>query len=244
MILGKSAIRPVLVVEDEFDVATTILGMLEREGWTTVHAASLEHGLTCLRNHDPAIAIIDLGLPDGNGMAIVRAAARRERTGVIVVSGRSDEVDRVVGLEVGADDYISKPFSAREMNARVRALHRRLNADTPAASAPQHHAQGLRQALTVHGITLDPSRLRLCGVDGNSLNLTSGEAELLAHLIDAGDAPLARETVAEKVLGHPLQPQQRGVDQLASSLRHKIERVSGSNIRIVAARGKGYRLVY
>lgn len=238
------ASRPILVVEDEVDVATTILAMLERDGWTAIHAASLDQGLAGLVTHNPSIVIVDLGLPDGSGMNIVREAASRPATGVIVVSGRSDEVDRVVGLEVGADDYIAKPFSAREMNARIRALHRRLGGEKMTIAAPRPAARPARQALTVHGIVLDPARLRICGAEGTSVNLTSGEAELLAQLVEAGDEPLSREAVAEKVLGHRLQPQQRGVDQLASSLRQKIERISGHAIRIVAARGKGYRLIY
>lgn len=244
MSMGVSGVRPILVVEDEAEVAATILAMLERDGWTTIHAASLDEGLARLAADNPGIVIVDLGLPDGSGMTIVREAATRDATGVIVVSGRSDEVDRVVGLEVGADDYIAKPFSAREMNARVRALHRRLGGERPGVGAVvRAPARGGRPAITVHGTTLDPARLKITGTDGTSVNLTSGEAELLAQLIDAGDEPLAREVVAEKVLGHRLQPQQRGVDQLASSLRQKVERASGQAIRIVAARGKGYRLI-
>lgn len=241
---GVMSGRPVLVVEDDEDVAKTIITMLERDGWNTLHAASLAEGFVCLVEQDPCIVIVDLGLPDGSGMNMVREAASRERTGVIVVSGRGEEVDRVVGLEVGADDYISKPFSAREMNARVRALFRRLGSDKVPEAVSRPPARGLRQPINAHGATLDPARLRLSSADGSTVNLTSGEADLLTQLIEAGDEPLARETVAERVLGHRLQPQQRGVDQLASSLRQKVEKVSGGAIRIVAARGKGYRLVY
>lgn len=241
---GVSADRPILVIEDDADVAMTILTTLSRDGWTTIHADSLDQGLAHLKHADPLIVIVDLGLPDGSGMTVVREAAARAATGVIVVSGRADEVDRVVGLEIGADDYIAKPFSAREMTARVRALQRRLCRESPAAAVAGGVPRPSRQPLTVQGATLDPARLRLVGADGTCVNLTSGEAELLAQLIESGEQPLSRESVAEKVLGHRLQPQQRGVDQLASSLRHKIERICGDAIRIVAARGKGYRLVY
>lgn len=233
---GVSTGRPILVVEDEVDVAATIMAMLERDGWTTIHADSLDEGLTRLARDNPGIVIVDLGLPDGSGLDIVREAASREGMGVIVVSGRADEVDRVVGLEVGADDYIAKPFSGREMNARVRALHRRLGHEKPVPAN--------RQLVTAHGTTLNPARLRISGPDGITVNLTSSEAILLAQLMEAGGEPISREVVAEKVLGHRLQPQQRGVEQLASSLRQKIERVSAGAIRIVAARGKGYRLIF
>ncbi|MBU8545702.1 MULTISPECIES: response regulator transcription factor [Roseomonadaceae] len=119
--------RPVLVLEDDAAVSATICTALARDGWTTVAAATLAGGRLRLQSDNPRIVIADLGLPDGNGIAFVREAARMPDLGIIVVSGRSEEVDRVVGLEVGADDYLTKPFSLREMVARVRALSRRLD---------------------------------------------------------------------------------------------------------------------
>lgn len=245
--------RPILILEDDPEVAQTICGMLERDGWQTRHAATLTEGFAALKEHNPCIVIVDLGLPDGSGMNLVREASARLRTGVIVVSGRGDEVDRVVGLEVGADDYISKPFSPREMTARVRALYRRLGGDTPlqsfqttpeAAPAAATPGRELRPMLRVDEVTLDPARMRITGPHGIVVNLTGGEADLLARLMNAGDEPLAREAVAEEVLGHKLLPQQRGIDQLASNLRRKLESIPGSSVRIAAVRGKGYRLIF
>jgi DNA-binding response OmpR family regulator len=233
-------------------VAQTIRGTLERDGWLTKHAETLAEGFAALKEHNPCIVIVDLGLPDGSGMNLVREAAARLRTGVIVVSGRGDEVDRVVGLEVGADDYISKPFSPREMTARVRALYRRLGGDNPLDSArisPEalpatQPGREQKAALQVDDVTLDPARMRIVGPHGVIVNLTGGEANLLSRLIEAGDEPLPREVVAEDVLGHKLLPQQRGIDQLASNLRRKLESIPGSTVRITAVRGKGYRLIF
>lgn len=244
--------RPILIVEDDPEVAQTICGMLERNGWLTRCAATLTAGFESLKQLNPCIVIVDLSLPDGSGMNLVRAAAARARTGVIVVSGFGDEVDRVVGLEVGADDYIRKPFSPREMTARVRALYRRLGGHNPLDSfQPVREAPPGRQPprerrgmLQLDSITLDPGQMRILGPHGIMVNLTAGEANLLSRLIEAGQEPLAREAVAEQVLGHKLLPDQRGVDQLASNLRRKLEGVSGSTIRITAVRGKGYRLIF
>lgn len=241
--------RPILVLEDDAEVAKTITMMLERDGWSTCLATTLAEGFAFLAERDPCIVIADLGLPDGSGMAMVREASSRPRVGVIVVSGRGEEVDRVVGLEVGADDYISKPFSSREVTARVRALYRRLGADaapegTARAAARQDASREPRGPLQVGAVTLDPGRMRVTGPDGTPVRLTGAEADLLARLIEAGGEALSREAVAEQVLGHRLLPQQRGIDQLASSLRQKIENVSDGAIQIIAVRGKGYRLVY
>ena len=244
--------RPILIVEDDPKVAQTICGMLERNGWLTRCAATLTAGFESLKQLNPCIVIVDLSLPDGSGMNLVRAAAARARTGVIVVSGFGDEVDRVVGLEVGADNYIRMPFSPREMTARVRALYRRLGGHNPLDSfQPVRDAPLVRQPprerrgmLQLDSITLDPGQMRILGPHGIMVNLTAGEANLLSRLIEAGQEPLAREAVAEQVLGHKLLPDQRGVDQLASNLRRKLEGVSGSTIRITAVRGKGYRLIF
>ena len=238
--------RPILVLEDDPDVARTIILMLERDGWGTCLATTLAEGFACLAERDPCIVIADLGLPDGSGMNMVREASSRGRVGVIVVSGRGDEVDRVVGLEVGADDYISKPFSSREVTARVRALYRRLGPDASQYGAMRSppRSPDIRGALQVGEVTLDPGRMRLIGVEGVPVRLTGAEADLLARLIAAGAGAISREAVAEQVLGHRLLPQQRGIDQLASSLRQKIQAISSGAIRILAVRGKGYRLVY
>jgi DNA-binding response OmpR family regulator len=253
--------RPILVLEDDAEVAKTITLMLERDGWSTCLATTLAEGFTCLTERDPCIVITDLGLPDGSGMNMVREASSRGRVGVIVVSGRGEEVDRVVGLEVGADDYISKPFSSREVTARVRALYRRLVADAAPESVARPGAAGsdvtapgvtgvggaareVGTPLRVGAVTLDPGRMRVTGPDGTPVRLTGGEADLLMQLIEAGTEALSREAVAERVLGHRLLPQQRGIDQLASSLRQKIEAISDGAIQIIAIRSKGYRLVY
>ncbi|MBU8546606.1 MULTISPECIES: response regulator transcription factor [Roseomonadaceae] len=269
MLAAPLAQRPILVLEDDEAIATTICAALERDGWNTVTATTLAGGRQRLQDDNPRLLIVDLGLPDGNGIAFVRQAASLPDLGIIVVSGRSAEVDRVVGLEVGADDYLAKPFSLREMVARVRALSRRLDAiqtfappalpppafaQQPAATRPRAEAEvpaageaarvSEPASWTIAGLTLQPARQRLLGPGTEETRLTGGEAGLL-HLLLTGAGHLATRThISESVLGRKLLPEQRGVDQLASNLRQKLLAASTGRITITAQRGKGYRLVW
>ena len=240
-----SGSRPVLVLEDDPGVAATISNALIRDGWKTETATTIAEARLHLRRDNPRIAVVDLGLPDGNGIAFVREAAARADLGVIVVSGRADEMDRVVGLEVGADDYLAKPFSLREMVARVRALSRRLDATTPQPDPDAGPISPPEPAgWNLGGLQMEPARLRVVSTDGTETRLTGGEAGFLALLLDSNDHLAAREIISEKVLGRRLLPEQRGVDQLASNLRQKLSTASAGNVTVVAVRGKGYRLVW
>jgi DNA-binding response OmpR family regulator len=238
-----NAVRPVLVLEDDPSVAATISTALSRDGWQISTAHTLAEGRIRLRDDNPRVVVVDLGLPDGNGIAFVKEAAAQGGLGIIVVSGRGEEVDRVVGLEVGADDYIAKPFSPREMVARVRAVCRRVEgiavgADRPAAgpAAPQ--------SWTLNGLVVEPARQRVVDANGAETRLTGGEAGLLGLLLTAAEHLATREEISERVLGRRLLPEQRGVDQLASNLRQKLVGASGGRVTIAGVRGKGYRLVW
>lgn len=233
--------RPILVVEDDPAVAATITTALRRDGWTTVIATTLAEGRLRLKQDNPRIALVDLGLPDGNGIAFVRECAGQPGFGIIVASGRGDEVDRVVGLEVGADDYLTKPFSAREMVARVRALARRLDHAAPIGEAAN---LGVPQSWNFGGLQMEPARQRVLNTAGAETRLTGGEAGLLQLLLTEPEHLADRETISERVLGRRLLPEQRGVDQLASNLRHKLHEASEGRMTLAAVRGRGYRLVW
>jgi DNA-binding response OmpR family regulator len=247
--------RPVLVLEDDVDVARTICVALARDGWPTITARTLAEGRVRLHRDNPRLAIVDLGLPDGNGIAFVREAATCPGLGIMVISGRGDEVDRVVGLEVGADDYLTKPFSLREMVARIRALSRRLDSVAPALAPEDPPEQGEPAApellpigdpagWTLDGTKLQPARFRLVAADGSETRLTGAEAGLLALLLASPEHLADRGAISEAVLGRRLLPEQRGVDQLTSNLRQKLLGASGGRITIAALRGRGYRLVW
>lgn len=226
----------ILIVEDEPDIATLIAQALQREGLAARQASNLAEARRALADRLPAVLLVDLGLADGSGLQLVREMAGRGPF-MMVVSGQGDEVDRVLALELGADDFVSKPFSARELVARVRALLRR------GEPRPQRGPEGPPEPLLVAGVRLDPARLRLVREDGTELRLTAAEAGLLELLLRRPGQVVEREEVYELVLGRRLLPQQRGVDQLASSLRQKLAQLSANRIEIASVRGRGYRLV-
>ncbi len=234
--------RPLLVLEDDPAIAAAIAEALAEDGWRVEVADTLAAGRAGLAAINPRIVVVDLGLPDGNGIGFVREAARRPDIGIIVVSGRSAEVDRIVGLEVGADDYLTKPFSLREMVARVRALSRRL--DTITALARPAVAPPAPGAWDIVGLRLEPTRQRIVAPDGREVRLTGGEASMLHLLLEAPENLADRASISERALGRRLLPDQRGVDQLASMLRQKLRESSAGQVTVAAVRGRGYRLAW
>jgi DNA-binding response OmpR family regulator len=226
----------ILLVEDDSALADTLSRALDREGFQVDIAGTI----AAARQADAEagfaarVLLIDLELPDGSGLAVLRDLAGRRDRGIIMLSGRDSEVDRIVGLELGADDFLTKPFSMREMAARIRALLRRLDEpeNTPGAT------------LEAADVLLDPNRQRIMGPDGQEHRLTGAEAGLLSLMLSSPDHVAERDVVAQRVLGYALQPQQRGVDQFASSLRQKLQNASSGRIQVTAVRGRGYRLVW
>ncbi|WP_439552116.1 response regulator transcription factor [Falsiroseomonas sp.] len=234
--------RPLLVLEDDPGVAAAIGDALAQDGWRVEAADTLALGRARLAACNPRIVVVDLGLPDGNGIAFVQEAARRPDIGIIVVSGRAEEVDRIVGLEVGADDYLTKPFSLREMVARIRALCRRL--DSIATLARPATVPPPPGAWDIVGLRLEPTRQRIVAPDGREIRLTGGEATLLHLLLEAPENLADRASISERALGRRLLPEQRGVDQLASMLRQKLRDSSAGQVTVAAVRGRGYRLAW
>lgn len=245
-----SLLRPLLVLEDDPDVGSAIRDALSQDGWRVEAAETLAEGRAKFAASNPRIVIVDLGLPDGNGICFVQEAARRPDLGIIVVSGRAEEMDKVVGLEVGADDYLTKPFSMREMVARVRALGRRLDSVATLAqpaTVPQSVPLTVPPppgAWDIVGLRLEPTRQRIVAPDGREIRLTGGEASLLHLLLEAPENQADRASISERALGRRLLPAQRGVDQLASMLRQKLQSSSAGQVTVAAVRGRGYRLAW
>jgi DNA-binding response OmpR family regulator len=215
----------VLIVDDEPVIADLIRGALVRDGFrvhvvgdglAALHAVAVEH---------PAVVLLDVGLPGLDGTDVCRRLrAAGDWTPVLFVTARDDEVDRVVGLELGADDYVTKPFSPRELVARVRAVLRR-----------GERAAAGETALQAGVLTAHPGR-REVSVDGRPVELTTTEFDLLVHLMRRLDRVCSREELLSEIWGYPAGTATRTVDVHVAQLRSKL----GAALRIRTVRGVGY----
>ena len=214
----------VLVVEDEPAIADIERLYLSQAGFGVHVERDGAAGLAAIRSMRPVVVILDVGLPSMDGIEICRTLrASNDWTPIIFVTARDDEVDRVVGLELGADDYLTKPFSPRELVARVRGLMRRL--DGPPSDA----------RLEVSTVTLDPARRRVTS-DGTEVSLTSTEFDLLAKLMSSPGQVVTREQLLSSVWGHVDYGGGRTVDVHVAQVRSKL----GEPNPIRTHRGVGY----
>jgi DNA-binding response OmpR family regulator len=213
----------VLVVEDERAIAELIGMYLRRDGFGVHHVTDGESALAAVRRVRPVAVVLDVGLPGLDGIEVCRALrAGGDWTPVLFVTARDDEVDRVLGLELGADDYVTKPFSPRELAARVRTVLRR-------AQGPQH------PVFEVGGTRLDPLKRR-AWANGGEVDLTSTEFDLLAHLMRNRGQVFDRDQLLSAVWGYRSAAGTRTVDVHIAQLRGKLG--EASPIRTV--RGVGY----
>jgi DNA-binding response OmpR family regulator len=219
-----------LVVEDDKNLVKLLKYNLEKEGWRVLTAADGEAGLTALRKERPDLVILDAMMPKLDGFEFLKAARRESRVPVLMLTARKEELDRVLGLELGADDYVTKPFGVRELVARVKALLRR------AAPAAESSPGGVLRA---GGILLDPERYEV-SVRGKPVALTTKEFEFLKLLLSAGGRALSRDVLLEKVWGYDrsMEIDTRTIDQHVARLREKL----GPEGAIVATvKNVGYR---
>jgi DNA-binding response OmpR family regulator len=231
----------VMIVEDDHDVANTIRRFIERVGMKTCWARNGSEAVRLKESFQPEIVLVDLELPDVSGVSLISWLAGQRDCGIIVVSGRGDEVERVVGIEMGADDYITKPVPMRELVARIRAVHRR--AIRPAA-AVNPAASGGQVALG--SVRVDKARRTALRQNANGadeqIHLTTAEFVALDALIEVAPHPVAREKLCRLALRRPFQAEDRGVDQLILNLRRKLFDDDSAHHVIVSVRGAGYAI--
>ena len=227
----------IAVVDDEAEITLLLAGYLQNHGF---RVSQLHDGAALLRLmavDPPQLVLLDLGLPGEDGFSIARQLREHWQCGLVIVSGRGDPVDKVVGLEVGADDYVTKPFDLRELLARIKAVLRRSAgaAGTGAAKAPKiHHFAGWQ---------FDTAARRLVDRGGNEVALTTGEFDLLAALVENAGRVLSRDFLLEHTRGREAGPFDRTIDVQVGRLRKKLEANVDDPQIIKSVRGAGYILV-
>jgi two-component system, OmpR family, response regulator len=242
--------RTAVVVEDDRDVGDAISGLLNKAGFDVSIASNGTDALAMIRDERPDLVTLDLTLPDIDGVEVCRQVRLVSDCYVIVVSGRTAELDRLIGLEVGADDYLVKPFSMRELQARVAALFRRprMSDLKPAdASAPADPDRVAAAPPDMEGVTgcddlLVDQRAREVRVDGEEIELTRTEFDLLAHLVNNPGIVVARQDLLRAVWATDFVPDSTHVvDVHLANLRRKLREASADNQWIRTIRGVGFR---
>ncbi|HYH12536.1 MAG TPA: response regulator transcription factor [Thermomicrobiales bacterium] len=239
----------VLVVDDEQTVREMVGLNLRADGYEVIYAGDGNEALAVARASRPDIVVLDVMLPGRDGFEVCRMLRQESSVPILLLSARGEEVDRVIGLEIGADDYLTKPFAMRELVARVRAMLRRIrmsdepSRETSDASDARMAAQGTaEERLEVGDITVNVSRHEAT-VRGTPLSLTSKEFALLQYLARHPGIVLSREAMLREVWGYDFPIGTRTVDVHISWLRQKLEEDPAKPRRILTVRGHGYRLV-
>ncbi len=227
----------VLLIEGDEALAQTLIREIERSGMVASWAGTGARGMQMRETFKPHIILMELALPDLNGMSLIARMTEPRDCGVIVLSDLGEEADRIVGLELGADDYIVKPPGMRELVARIRAVNRRLHVRAEAkVVAPAS------TVLTVGPIRINVLHRTVHTEDGRRLPLTSAEFAALEALAAAAGAAVSRDRLSEIALRRPWRPEDRSVDQLVFNLRQKLPLDDGGGMLIQSIRGSGYWL--
>ncbi|HYY80696.1 MAG TPA: response regulator transcription factor [Actinomycetes bacterium] len=222
--------KKILVVEDETRIAQLVRDYLEHAGFEAIVAGDGEAALADARRARPDLVVLDLGLPGRDGLDVARSLRRTSSVPIVMLTARGDETDRIVGLELGADDYVVKPFSPRELVARVRAVLRR----TETAGA------GVPEVLRVADVEVDVARMRV-RVAGRPVELTATEFQLLVALMREPGRVFTRGQLLDAVHGVAFESYERAVDAHVKNIRRKLEPTPGRPRYLLTVHGVGYR---
>jgi len=234
MTTDTAAVQPrVLLVDDDRELCQMLSEYLDAEHFDVKSVHDGGDALAELQAGEFEIVILDVMLPSVGGLDVLRKLGASYATPILMLTARGDDVDRIVGLELGADDYLSKPFNPRELVARIRAILRRASTRSARGSAPDE--------LTVGPITLNAGT-RLVHVGEKAVALTGAEFRVLELLMRAAGQVISRDAMTEQALGRKLAAYHRSIDTHISNLRRKLELEAGGNPEIKNVRGSGYTL--
>jgi len=228
----SSVSQTILVVDDEPEIVRLVRSYLEKDGYRVVTAHNGEEALYAARHEKPDLVILDILMPRMDGLEFTRRIRREQDVPIIMLTARAEETDRIVGLEMGADDYVTKPFSPREVVARTRAVLRRAQPSGERKPPP---------VLRVGPITMDRATHTVT-VDGQPVDLTPTEFDVLQTLMSAPGRVYSRAEILEAVQGVAFEAYERTVDAHIKNLRKKIEPEAANPHYVLTVRGVGYRL--
>lgn len=231
MVYNVHAMDRVLIVDDDVELCELVTEYLEPEGFHIESVHDGEAGLQRALSGEHVLVVLDVMLPRMNGLDVLRRLRAQSQVAVIILTARGDDVDRIVGLEIGADDYLPKPFNPRELVARIRAILRRSQAAQSDNETPHKIAIG--------DVALDPAS-RTVRRAGDPIELTSVEFSLLEILLRSAGQVVTREQIAEQVLDRKFMAYDRSIDMHVSKVRRKLGPQPGGDERIKTIRGIGY----
>lgn len=230
----------ILIVDDEPAIAETVEYALKDEGFSVIMAETGQDGLDCFKSRQPDLIVLDVGLPDISGFDVCREIRKTSDVPVLFLTARESEIDRVVGLEIGADDYVVKPFSPRELTARVKAILRRFSAaeKTTAGKTPVTPLDG---SISFGRLAMDEMRMK-ASLDGTDLGLSRYELGLLKVFISQPGRVFNRDQLMEAVWDEPEAALDRTVDAHIKTLRSKFRQIDPDFDPIITHRAVGYSL--
>lgn len=234
--------KRILVVEDDLKIRALLRACFEGEGAIVSEAMNLDEVQQAFAHDAPDLVTLDIGLAGENGLDITRDLRRTYDTPIIMVTGKDDVIDRIVGLELGADDYITKPFHVREMLARVKSVLRRSAAPAKSRVPTSDHAATDGDSLTLDGLVIDLGRMDVRDRNGDACNLTTADFKLLRAFMENAGRPLSRDQLMDLIDGPSWVPLDRTIDNQVARLRKKIERDASHPQLIKTVRGIGYML--
>ncbi|MBL70542.1 MAG: DNA-binding response regulator [Rhodobiaceae bacterium] len=222
-----------LLVDDDADIRESLSEYLEAKGFEVVAAENAESARAAILANEFDLIILDIMMPGEDGLSLCRQISAHNKTPIILLSALNEEMDRIVGLEVGADDYLAKPFNPRELLARIRAILRR--------GTGRPETRRVNKAYRFRGYTFDGSLHQLTDPKGEVTELTGSEAKLMQLLLEAENRVLSRDFLLEQISGRQSDAFDRSIDNQISRLRKKIEKNPAKPEFIKTVRGGGYR---
>jgi DNA-binding response OmpR family regulator len=225
----------ILIVDDDVRISRVLARDLTSAGYRVKTAANGEEMRSCMQDYEPNLVILDLNMPGEHGLELARTLRQDSEIGIIIVTGSGDKVDEIVGLEGGADDYLTKPVEERELLARVRSVLRRVMSDSAAPDTSD------KSVAKFSDLILDFTAHELKSTKGEEIVLTSYEFQLLATLVKNANRVLSRDQIMDNITGRDWVSNDRSVDVLMGKLRKKIEEDPHNPSMIKTIRGAGYK---